>query len=136
VSFLLDTNVVSEVRKPSPHPHVERWLSSVPGYELFISVLVVGEIRQGIERLRSRDPRQAAVFEAWLAVLRREYRDRIVPITADISEEWGRLNSSRPLPVIDGLMAATAIVHDLTLVTRNIADVSATAARVVNPFQD
>jgi predicted nucleic acid-binding protein len=135
VSFLLDTNVVSEVRKPDPDTHVHRWIASVPGFELFISVLVVGEIRQGIERLRPRDPRQAAAHEAWLAVLRHEYRDRVLPITADIGEEWGRLNSSRPLPVIDGLMAATAIVHDLTLVTRNVADVSGTAARVVNPFE-
>lgn len=136
MSFLLDTNVVSEVRRPNGNPHVKRWLASVPGFDLFISVLVVGEIRQGIERLRPRDPRQAAVYEAWLAVLRHEYRDQVLPITAQIGEEWGRLNSSQPLPIIDGLMAATAIVHDLTLVTRNVADVAATAVRLVNPFQD
>lgn len=135
MSFLLDTNVVSEVRKSNPDAHVHRWIASVPGFELFISVLVVGEIRQGIERLRPRDPRQAAAYETWLAVLRHEYRDRILPVTTDVSEEWGRLNASRPLPVIDGLMAATAIVHDLTLVTRNVAEVAETPARIVNPFQ-
>jgi len=134
LSFLLDTNVVSEVRKPNPDPSVHQWIASVPGVDLFISVLVIGEIRQGIERLRPRDPRQAAAYEAWLAVLRHEYEDRVLPVPADIGEEWGRLNASRPLPIIDGLMAATAIVHDLTFVTRNVADMNETAARIVNPF--
>jgi toxin FitB len=135
VSFLLDTNVVSEVRKPNADSRVRRWIASRLGVELFISVLVIGEIRQGIERLRPRDPEQAAAYETWLAVLRDEYRDRVLPITLDIGEEWGRLNSSRPLPVIDGLMAATAIVHGLTLVTGNVADMSGTGARVIDPFR-
>jgi hypothetical protein len=134
VSFLLDTNVISELRKRQPDPNVRTWLASVAGSDLFISVLVIGEIRQGIERLRPRDANRAAVYEAWLVVLRRDYRDRVLPITAEISEQWGRFNAHRPISVVDGLTAATAGVHDLTLVTRNVADVSGTGVRLLNPF--
>jgi predicted nucleic acid-binding protein len=136
MSFLLDTNVVSEARKPRPHPRVAAWFNSVSGSELYISVLVVGEIRQGIDRLRHRDPGQAGVYEAWLGLLRRDYGDRVIPITARVAEEWGRLSAPDPLPAIDGLMAATARVHDLTFVTRNVADVTDTGVRVLNPFDD
>jgi predicted nucleic acid-binding protein len=111
------------------------WLDSVSGTDLYISVLVVGEIRQGIERLRRRDVRQAEVYEAWLDVLRRVYRDRVIPITIEVAEEWGRLNVPDPIAGIDGLMAATAKVHDLTLVTRNSADVARAGVRVLNPFE-
>ena len=134
MSFLLDTNVLSEARKPDAHANVRRWLASVSGVELYISVLVIGEIRQGIERLRRRDERQADVYEAWLAVLRRDYGDRVIPITPDVAEEWGRLNVPDPIAGIDGLMAATAKAHGLTFVTRNVADVSRTGVRLLNPF--
>ena len=134
MSFLLDTNVISEARKPAGDPNVRAWLASVRGAELYLSVLVVGEVRQGIERLRRRDPRQATIFEAWLATLRRDYADRILPVTAEIAEEWGRLNVPDPVPAIDGLLAATAQVHGLTLVTRNTADVARTGVALLNPF--
>ena len=134
MSYLLDTNVLSEARKPAGDANVRAWLASVRGAELYLSVLVVGEIRQGIERLRRRDLRQAAVFEAWLTSLRRDYADRILPVTADIAEEWGRLNVPDPVPAIDGLLAATARVHGLTLVTRNTADVARTGVTLLNPF--
>ena len=134
MSFLLDTNVLSEARKPAGDANVRAWLASVRGTELYLSVLVVGEIRQGIERLRRRDPPQAAVFEAWLATLRRDYADRILPVTAEIAEEWGRLNVPDPVAAIDGLLAATAHVHGLTLVTRNTADVARTGVALLNPF--
>ena len=133
MSFLLDTNVISEARKPAGDPNVRAWLASVRGAELYLSVLVVGEIRQGIERLRRRDPRHA-VFEAWLATLRLDYADRILPVTAEIAEEWGRLNVPDPVAAIDGLLAATAHVHGLTLVTRNTADVARTGVALLNPF--
>lgn len=96
---------------------------------------MVGEIRQGVERLRRRDPNQAKVFDRWLAALRRDYGDRVLPITAAVAEEWGRLNAPDPLPVVDGLLAATAKVHDLTLVTRNTAQVERTGVRLLNPFR-
>lgn len=134
MSFLLDTNVVSEIRKKVPDPGVSAWFDTVPADQLFLSVLVVGEIRQGIERLVRRDPVQAETFERWLGQLVDLYGDRIVPITADIAEAWGRLNVPDPVAVVDGLMAATALVHGWTLVTRNVGDVTATGVRLLNPF--
>lgn len=134
MSFLLDTNVVSEIRKKTPDLGVATWFASVPADRLFLSVLVVGEIRQGIDRLARRDPAQAEVFERWLSHLRGGYRDRVVPITVQIAEAWGRLNVPDPVPVVDGLLAATALVHDWTLVTRNATDVAPTGARLLNPF--
>jgi len=134
VSNLLDTNALSEARKPAGDVAVKLWLASVPGMDLYLSVLVVGEIRQGIERLRRRDPAQAAVYEAWLMTLLRDYADRVLPITAEIAQEWGRLNAPDPLPAIDGLLAATARVHGLTLVTRNTADFVRTGVLLLNPF--
>ncbi|MFB9908442.1 type II toxin-antitoxin system VapC family toxin [Allokutzneria oryzae] len=135
MSFLLDTNVVSEVRKKTPNPGVAAWFASVPAHELFLSVLVVGEIRQGIDRLARRDPRQAEVFERWLGQLVHTYADRIVPVTVEVAGTWGRLNVPDPVPVIDGLLAATALSHGWTLVTRNTADVVATGVRLLNPFE-
>jgi len=135
VAFLLDTNVVSELRKAAPNPHVLAWHESQRHAEAYLSVLVVGEIRQGIERVRPRDPGQADALERWLARLVTTYRSRILAVTAAVAEEWGRLNAlPQPLPVIDGLMAATAKVHQLVLVTRNVADVARSGIPVVDPF--
>jgi predicted nucleic acid-binding protein len=135
MSFLLDTNVVSEARKRTANPNVRAWLASVAGPELYLSVLAIGEIRQGIERLRRRDPAQSGVYEDWLSTLLRDYADRIVPVTAEVAEEWGRLNVPDPLPVIDGLLAATARVRGWTLVTRNTADLAHSGVRLLNPFE-
>ena len=134
MSFLLDTNTLAELRKPAGDPLVQRWIEPIPTDELFLSVLNVGEIRRGIERLRRHDSAQAAVFEVWLTSLRRKYADRILPVTMEIAEEWARLTVPNPLPVIDGLLAATARVHGLTLVTRNTADFAATGVPLLNPF--
>ena len=134
MTFLLDTNVVSEIPKPRPDPKAQAWLASVPEADLYLSVLVVGEIRQGVERLRRRDPARVAPYEAWLSELLRHFTDRLVPITADVCEEWGRLNVPDPLPVVDGLMAATAKVRGWTFVTRNVADLARADVRLLNPF--
>ncbi len=134
MTFLLDTNVLFEARRRDPDEGVRRWFASTPGRDLFLSVLVVGEIRQGVERLRRRDPAQAEGLDRWLTRLRRDYGDRVLPVTAAVAEVWGRLNVPDPLPAVDGLLAATAEVHGLTLVTRNTADVARTGVPVLNPF--
>ena len=135
MSFLLDTNILAELRKPRPHTGVRAWYGSVTGDDLFLSVLVVGEIQQGIVRLQRRDPRQALAYQTWLERLRREFVDRILPVTQEVALEWGRLNAGAPLPVGDGLLAGTARVHDLTLVTRNVTDFARTGVAVINPFE-
>jgi toxin FitB len=136
VSYLLDTNVISEIRKPSPNEGVAAWFSDTESSELYLSVLVIGEIRQGIERLRRRrDRRQASLFDRWLTVLKEEFTDRLIPVSVAIAECWGSLNARQPLPVIDGLLAATAIEHDLTFVTRETSRLRTTGARVLNPWR-
>jgi predicted nucleic acid-binding protein len=134
--FLLDTNVVSELRKGSrANAGVRAWIASADEQALFLSVLVAGELRQGVERLRVRDPVQAERLDSWLRALMEGYAERLLPVDARIAELWGRLNVPTPISAIDGLLAATAIVHDLTLVTRNARDVERTGARVHNPFR-
>jgi toxin FitB len=134
VGYLLDTNVLSETRRPRPNANVLRWFERVASDELYLSVLVLGEVRQGIERLRRRDPARADEIEAWLDVLERVYADRVAPITTEVAEEWGRLNARKALPVVDTLLAATARVHGWTLVTRNRKDVEATGVPLLDPF--
>lgn len=133
--FLLDTNVVSELRKGArAHPGVLDWISPLDDADLFLSVLVAGELRQGVERLRLRDPRQATRLDHWLQALIDGYADRVLTVDSHVAEQWGRLNVPDPISTTDGLLAATAIVHDLTLVTRNVKDVQRTGARIHNPF--
>ncbi len=134
MTYLLDTNIVSELRRRAPDPRVVAWYDAVPSAELFLSVLTLGEIRLGIERLRRRDPDQAEFLEQWLDGLRNTYRERIVGVDASIAEEWGRLNVPDPMPVIDGLLAATAKVRAWTLVTRNTADLAREGCKLLNPF--
>lgn len=134
MTYLLDTNVVSELRRKKPNLGVADWFESIHPSELYLSALVVGEIRQGIERLATRSPARAEVLEKWLGQLVNTYGDRIAPITTEVAEAWGRLNAKESLPVVDGLMAATALTHEWTLVTRNVRDVRATGVRLLNPF--
>ena len=135
MTFLLDTNVVSEIRKTTGDSNVVRWyLSTTPG-ELSLSVLVIGEISQGIARLRRRgDALQADVFDAWLTELKEGFRERLVEISTPVAELWGQLNAANPMPIIDGLMAATAIEHELTLVTRDTDALAGTGVRLLNPW--
>jgi predicted nucleic acid-binding protein len=133
--YLLDTNVVSEARKGQRiNANVLVWLKSTDETDLFLSVLVIGEIRNGIERARATDPAKARVLEQWCIGLERQYGDRLLPVTSTIAEKWGRLSAVRPLPVVDGLLAATAIVHDLTLATRDAMAVADLGVRLLNPF--
>jgi toxin FitB len=133
--YLLDTNVVSELRKDTrANPNVLAWFEAVDEDELFLSVLVLGEIRRGIERIRPTDPAQARALDRWLKGLESAYADRVLPVTSVIADKWGRLSASNPPSVVDGLMAATALENDLTLVTRNIQDVARTGVRLLDPF--
>ena len=135
MSFLVDTNVISELRKgPRANPAVRRWFESLEADEVFLSVIVIGEIRRGIESIRRRDRTSAARLDRWLRQVVEGYRDRILSVDARIAEEWGRLNVPNPIPVVDGLMAATARVHNLTLATRNVKDVERTGVSLLNPF--
>jgi hypothetical protein len=137
LSYLVDTNVISELRKrEKADPAVQAWFASVADEEIFLSVLTVGEIRQGVERIRRRDPAAATALDRWLDRVVEMHRDRLVPVDRLVAEEWGRMNVPDPLPVIDGLLAATAKVTGLTLVTRNVGDVERTGIDLVNPFGD
>jgi len=111
VSYLLDTNVASEIRKPRPDSCVAAWFDQADSGELYLSVLIVGEIRQGIEA------------------------DRVLPISARVAECWGRLEAAQALPAIDGLLAAAAIEHDLTLVTRESRTLAASGARRLDSWR-
>ena len=135
MSHLLDTNVISELRKGErADSSVFAWFAGLNDEEIFLSVLTIGEIRRGVEGVRRRDPDSAAALDSWLARLSQAHRERILPIDRAIAEEWGRMNVPDPLPVVDGLLAATAKVLDLTLVTRNVADVEGTGVELLNPF--
>lgn len=136
MSFLVDTNVFSEIRKGAhASAEVRRWWSTVDIDGIHVSVIVLGEIRRGIERIRRRDLSQAVVLERWLEQMVTAYAERILDLDARVADVWGRLQVPKPLPPIDSLLAATAIAHDLVLVTRNVKDVQATGVRCLNPFE-
>jgi toxin FitB len=136
VSFLLDTNVVSELRRgDAANPGVIDWFDAQSPRELFLSVITVGEIRQGIEQLRARDARQSTLLDRWLKGLVEFYEDRLLYVDGDVAEEWGRLRARRGAPVIDTLLAATARVHELTIVTRNARDFGSLDVGVLNPWR-
>jgi toxin FitB len=135
VKFLLDTNVISELRKGDrADANLLRWFATVDSDDLALSVLVVGEIRLGILRLERRDSAAAAHLLAWLVRVERAYAGRVLPVDTNATEVWARLNAVRSLPVVDSLLVATALAHGLTLVTRNIDDLSGVEATLLNPF--
>jgi predicted nucleic acid-binding protein len=134
LSYLLDTNVISELRKGErADPSVAAWFAGLSDEEIFLSVLTIGEVRRGVESVRRRDPDSAASLDSWLARLGEAHGDRILPVDRGIAEEWGRMNVPDSLPVVDGLLAATARVLGLTLVTRNVADVQGTGVTLLDP---
>jgi len=135
LSYLLDTNVISELRKGErANTNVRAWFDGLGAEEIYLSVLSIGEIRRGIESVRRRDPDSAAALDSWLARLDETHGDRILGVDRTVAEEWGRMNVPDPLPVVDGLLAATARVAGLTFVTRNVADVKSSGVELFDPF--
>jgi predicted nucleic acid-binding protein len=135
VTYLLDTNVLSETRKRQPAAGVAAWIAATPPDRLHVSVLTLGEIEQGIARVRGRgDGQQAVALERWLQEVEAGFGDRVVPVTLPVATAWGRQQHLQPLPVIDALIAATARVHGMTVVTRNVKDFELAGIQVLNPF--
>ena len=135
MKFLLDTNIISEIRKGArANAGVARWVERTAAKDICTSVLVLAEIRRGIELKRKRDPDQAKAMDEWFSTMRQRLGENVLGIDESIAEAWARLSVPDPLPLIDGLLAATAKTRGLTLVTRNTADVARTGIAVLDPF--
>lgn len=135
MNYLIDTNIISEVRKGARcDARVSAWYASIADEDLYLSTLVLGEIRKGVELARPRDAGKAAALERWLREIEVAFDRRVLGIDNAVSDQWGRMSAIRPIPVIDGLLAATALINGLTLVTRNDRDVAGLGASVLNPF--
>jgi predicted nucleic acid-binding protein len=131
--YLLDTNVISELRRPKPHGAVLAWLQSVAATDLRISSVSIGEIQAGVENLRPSDERKASEIEAWLDQVAASYN--VLPMDSIAFRRWARLMHRRSDALLeDAMIAATALVHDLTVVTRNVRDFSVFGVRTLNPF--
>ena len=136
MNFLVDTNAVSELRKKHPDPQVLAWFAQVDDEHLYFSVLSVGEIRRGVERLAESEQRRLLL--TWLEHdLIPWFGERLLAVDLVVAERWGRLLAEvgRPLPTVDSLLAATALVHNLTVVTRNVADFALPGVNVLNPWE-
>lgn len=134
--FLVDANVISEARKGvKANPGVESFWKSADSADLYISMQSSGEIRRGLENIRQRgDSSQARKLEAWLASVVQDYADRILDFDLDSAQVWGKLMSPNPQHAINKQIAAIALIHDLIVVTRNVADFSGLGVRLLNPF--
>jgi predicted nucleic acid-binding protein len=133
--YLLDTDVVSELRRPKRDGTVVAWIEPVTPTDLFISTVTAFEIEFGIEQQRRDDPPFARDLETWLDTMLRLYGDRILPLTVSIARRWGRLSVQIGNKSLDGAIAATALEHGLTVVTRNVAHYQRTGVATVNPFE-
>jgi predicted nucleic acid-binding protein len=137
MDYLIDTCVFSEFTKPRPNPSVDQLVSGIAEASQFVSVLTLGELEKGVHKLpRSRRRNQ---LERWFAALRTRLDERTLPVDAAVALEWGRISAEaekrgQPLPVIDAILGATAIVNGLTVVTRNSSDIGRTGAKVLDPW--
>ena len=136
MSFLLDTVVLSELRRAKPSRKVVQWIKAQKAESLFISVVSIGEIERGIERARKSDAEFAAELEHWLETLLNLYADRLLPVSANAARLWGRLSAKLGHDGADLLIAATALSHGATVVTRNVKHFAPTGVQIINPFED
>ena len=136
VNYLVDTNVISEIRKGARgHRQVLNWWSSIHRSQVFLSVLTVGEIHRGILGIREKNLHQASHLEAWLEGLIQVFGNRLIPVDQRTALVWAEIRIGRTLPMIDSLMAATAISMNLTFATRNTKDIRDCGVRYINPFE-
>ena len=133
--YLLDTNIVSETRKTRAGERVIAFLGAVDASSLFISALTVGELRKGVEIKRRADPDAAARIGTWVEGIELAFADHILPVDSRVARRWGELSAERSRPVIDTLIAATALAHGLTLVTRDTGDRRGINLAVIDPWQ-
>lgn len=135
MSYLIDTNVVSELRKKQrADQRVVAWLQEREPDELYLSVLVIGELRRGAARVRRRDPTAAEALDRWVTHIGERFGDRVLAVDRAVAERWGEISAHPTVPDVDGLLAATALVHDLVVVTRNVRHIAPTGARCLDPF--
>lgn len=135
MGFLLDTNVLSELRKEHEcHPAVAAWMAGVAAEDLFISVIAIGELWRGVEQVQRRDPPSAWHLARWVRHIEHVHRARILPVTTAIARRWGRFSVEQLLPAEDALMAATALENGLVVATRNVRDFNRSGVVLVNPW--
>jgi hypothetical protein len=134
--YLIDINIISEIGKGLRcDRHVAAWYRDIRDDDLFLSVLVIGEVRHGIERLRPKNQRRAAALEDWLQEILTSFGERVLPVDERVAQVWGRMNAREPLAAVDSLLAATAEAHGMTLVTRNLKDIERSGVCCLNPFE-
>ena len=137
MNILVDTNVVSELKRGrKAAPRVAAWFAAMPPERIFTSVVVLGEIRCGIELIARRDKTQAEALDRWYATMRRRLGDRVLPVDEPVMATWARISVPDMLPAYDGLIAATALIHDLTVATRDATSYRRAGARVIDPWSD
>ena len=135
MKYLIDTNIISELHKGDRcDPQVAAWYEGVAEDEIFLSALVPGEIRKGIEKTRPKAPEKAAALELWLEEIETAFEGRVLGIDTAVAELWGRMSAKRTIPVVDGLLAASAACAGCTLVTRNERDIAGLGTKLLNPF--
>jgi len=135
LSFLIDTNVISEPRRPQPDANVLSWFRRTDQAGIFISVLTLGELTRGAVKAARRDAAAGRRFQNWVGEVQTEFAERVLGIDLKIASLWGELSVARTVPVVDSLLAATALVHGMTLVTRNVRDVADTGVAMLNPWE-
>lgn len=135
--YVLDTNVLSETVRRNPNPNVIAWIETVPDHRLHTSVIVIGELRRGVQRQARINLQAAQRLDAWLDEIVDSYAfgDRLLPISLEDAFTWGRITADERLPHIDALIAAQALTRDWTVVTRNVKDFERSGVRLLNPFE-